>query len=103
VGLLLYTLAIVSFLGGAWWGIALLRQKPAILIGSNSLVITAWAGAWLLDTSTALLLLVVLLILTARIEGWHPMFRHQPRYYRRLRPSLTGVASLAAVLASLAA
>lgn len=102
-GLLLYALAIVSFLGGAWWGIALLRRRPVMLLASNVLVIAAWLGAWWLPLPFALLWLAMLLVATVAVENRHDMFLPQPPYYRRLRLRLTGVAALSLLLVSFSA
>ena len=92
-----YTLAIVSFLAGAWWGIALLKREPVMLFASNALVIAAWAATLVLDDTWALGVLCSLLILTVMVESRHPMFAPQPTYYRRMRLRLTGVATLSLV------
>jgi len=100
-GLLGYAVAIISFLGGSWWGMALLRRQPRILIASNCIVILAWGGAWLLAEGHALLLMSALLVALLLIENKHPMFNPQPRYYRRLRLVLTSIAVLTLVPTSL--
>jgi len=101
--LLLYSLAIVSFLAGSWWGIALLRRQPAILVASNVLVVTAWLGAWLLHPAPALLCLAGVLIATVLVERRHRVFTSQPAYYRGLRLKLTVISVLALVLVYLIA
>ena len=87
-----YALAIICFLSGSWWGIALLRRETAVVIMSNLVVVGAWFAWLLLGSKPALLALACFLVLTAIVEGVHPMFRPQPRYYRRLRLVLTGLA-----------
>jgi hypothetical protein len=96
-----YALAILSFLAGAWWGIALLRRQPAILILSNVAVIIAWLGFVLLDLRGSLLLLAVLLPATVVVERLHPMFAPQPDYYAALRLRLSVVAGLSLLLSAL--
>ena len=97
-GLGYYTLAIVSFLAGAWWGIALLKREPVMLFTSNAVVVAAWAATLILDSKWALAALCILLILTVIVENRHPMFAPQPNYYRRMRLRLTGVATLSLIV-----
>ncbi len=96
-----YGLAILCFLAGAWWGIALLRRRAAILVASNSVVIAAWAGHVLLDRPASLLLLAGLFIVMVLIERLHSMFQPQPAYYAVLRLRLSCVAALSLVLSAL--
>lgn len=97
-----YALAIVCFLCGAWWGIALLRRHPDMLLASNAVVVVAVAAFALMTPASALMALSALLLLTVTIEQLHPMFGAQPPYYARMRMQLTAVAvpgiSAAAVL-----
>lgn len=102
-GLTLYALAIVSFLAGAWWGIALLRREPAVLVSSNVMVIVAWAGVWLLGPGSAMMLLAMLLLLSLFLEGHYRIFSPQPGYYRRMRKRLTWVAAACLVLVAVLA
>lgn len=95
-----YGLAIVCFLAGAWWGIALLRRRPVVLIVSNLVVIVACFGFVLLDTRAALSLLAVLLLGTIALERLHPMFRPTPLYYAALRTRLSVVASVSLLLSA---
>ena len=96
-----YGLAILSFLVGAWWGIALLRREPGILIASNLVVIAACMGFVLLDLRSQLVLEAVLLTGLVVFECMHPMLRPQPSYYAALRLRLSVVASLALLLSGL--
>jgi hypothetical protein len=96
-----YALAILCFLAGAWWGIALLRQRPAILVVSNVVVIIACLGFILLDLRDSLFLLALLLAGTVGLERRHPMFEPQPDYYAGLRLRLSVVASLSLWLSAL--
>jgi len=100
-GLLLYSLAIVSFLSGTWWSIALVRAQPVILVISNALVIVAWVAAWLLDNAIALWLMAGLLIAAVTVERGYSMFLPQPAYYRRLRLKLTAIAALSLLMVCL--
>ena len=96
-----YGLAIVCFLVGSWWGIALLRREPFILVGSNLVVITACLGFVLLELKANLLLQAALLAGTVGLERMHPMFRPQPNYYATLRMRLSMVASLSLLLSAM--
>ncbi|MEM9255181.1 MAG: DUF3429 domain-containing protein [Pseudomonadota bacterium] len=103
IGLAVYALAIVSFLAGAWWGIALLRRHSDLLIASNVVVIAAWGSVWLLHPPASLSVLAALMAVMVAIEGRHPAFAPQPPYYRRLRLTLTWVAVPALLLVALSA
>ncbi|MDX1734080.1 MAG: DUF3429 family protein [Halioglobus sp.] len=96
-----YALAILCFLVGAWWGIALLRRHPAILLLSNAMVVAACLGVVLLERGHALLLLAVSLLITVAVERRHPMFAPQPGYYAALRLRLSVVAALSLLLTAL--
>lgn len=99
-GLVGYALAITCFLCGAWWGIALLRRAPALLLASNGIVVAAWAAAWLLQPAVSLPVLALLLAATVCVEGRHWAFAPQPAYYRRLRMRLTVVAAVCLLAAA---
>lgn len=92
-GVATYALAILCFLAGAWWGIALLRRYPGVLIASNAVVIAGWLGYLFLPPDWALCLLALLLAATVLFERSHPMFRPQPAYYAALRLRLSVVAT----------
>lgn len=96
-----YGLAILCFLAGAWWGIALLRRRSEILVASNMLVVTACTGFVLLHRQTSLVLLAVLLVVAVAFERLHPMFRPQPDYYANLRLQLSVVAALSLLSSAL--
>ena len=96
-----YAMAILCFLAGAWWGIALLRRKRDILVASNLVVIVACRGWVLLDLQISLLLFAALLLAVAGVERLHPVFRPQPNYYAALRLRLSIVASLSLLVSSL--
>jgi len=89
-----YAMAIVCFLAGAWWGVALLRRRPEILIASNVVVIVACLGFVLLGLGGSMLLLAVLLLAVVGVEHWHTAFRPQPHYYALMRLRLSVVASV---------
>ena len=96
--LVAYSLAIVCFLMGSWWGIALLRRTPVILVVSNVVVIAACLGCVFMGLRANLLLLALLLAGTIGVERMHPMFWPQPDYYATLRLRLSAVASLTLLL-----
>ena len=89
-----YALAIISFLVGVWWGLALIRRTPSALLLSNAVVIVAFLGRSLLAGSVFFLLCAMLFFGTLMIERRHPLFRPQRLYYARLRMELTVVAIL---------
>ena len=95
-----YGLAIVSFLAGAWWGIALLRREKRILLLSNAIVLIAWAGFLTLDTQVNFALLAMLLLGSVVIERTHPLFSRQPAYYATLRLRLGAIASLSLLVSA---
>jgi len=95
-----YALAIVCFLVGIWWGIALIRRSAAILTLSNAVVIIAFAGRSLLNYSPFFLLCAALLVFTLLVERHHSMFRRQPAYYATLRGGVSGVAVVMLAIAA---
>ena len=96
-----YALAILCFLTGAWWGIALLRRQVGLLVISNLVVVIAWLGFVLLDLRACAIVLAVLLPGTVVLERLHPVFTPQPDYYAALRMRLSVVASLSLLLSAL--
>ncbi len=86
-----YALAIICFLAGAWWGIALLRRDVRILLASNAVVVFAWA-CFLANAALFLPLAACLLYLEYRVEQGYPLFGPTPHYYRQLRLRLTAIA-----------
>lgn len=95
-----YALAIICFLVGVWWGLALIRRSAAALVLSNAVVILAFFGHVLLAVKSFLILCAVLFPATTLIERLLPLFRPQPTYYARLRMQLTVVATMALLLAA---
>jgi len=96
-----YTLAIVCFLVGSWWGLALIRRTPAALLVSNIVVLIAFFGHVLLPTPPFLLLGAALFLATIVFERRHVLFHRQPPYYARLRLQLSLVASASLLLAAM--
>lgn len=95
-----YTLAIICFLVGAWWGLALIRRSATALLLSNALVLIAVFGHVLLVAGSFFQLCALLFLATVVIERRHGLFRRQPPYYARLRLQLSLVASTSLVLAA---
>lgn len=96
-----YMLAIICFLVGAWWGMALIRRSPLTLLLSNGVVLVAFFGQILLSTAGFFVLGIVILIATVALERRHILFKAQPSYYARLRLQLTVVAGLSLTFAAL--
>lgn len=95
-----YALAILCFLVGVWWGLALIRRNAAALVLSNAIVIVAFFGHVLLSVGGFLLLCALLFPATVVIERRQRLFRPQPAYYARLRMQLTVVATASLLLAA---
>jgi hypothetical protein len=98
-----YSLAILCFLPGAWWGMGLIRRQSQPLLLSNALVVLAFFARSFLSDQYFLLVAVALFVAILAYERRHPMFKPQPAYYARLRIQLTGVACAGLLLAALAA
>ena len=96
-----YTLTIICFLVGAWWGLALVRRNAVVLVLSNIIVLMAFFGHLLLTAGQFLPLGAFLLFVTLAAERRHPLFKAQPRYYTRLRLQLTLVASMSLLITTL--
>jgi hypothetical protein len=95
-----YALAIICFLVGVWWGLALIRRSVAALVLSNAVVIVAFFGHVLLTVESFLLLCALLFPGTVIIERRLRLFRPQPAYYARLRMLLTVVATASLLIAA---
>ena len=96
-----YTLVIICFLVGAWWGTALIQRNPTTLLLSNGIVLVAFFGQVLLSTAGFFLLGAFVFTATLVIERRHALIQRQPLYYARLRLQLTLVASTSLVLAAM--
>ena len=96
-----YTLVIICFLVGAWWGTALIQRNPTTLLLSNGIVLVAFFGQVLLSTAGFFLLGAFVFTATLVIERRHALNQPQPLYYARLRLQLTLVASASLVLAAM--
>jgi hypothetical protein len=96
-----YTLAIICFLVGAWWGLALIRRSPAALLMSNTVVLVAFFGYVVLASVHFFLLGAFLFLAIVLIERRHTLCLRQPRYYARMRLQLSLVASASLLLAAM--
>jgi len=94
-----YSLAIICFLVGVWWGLALIRRSPIALVLSNAVVIVAVFGQAMLPNSGFFLLCALLFPATVFVERSAHLFQTQPPYYARLRLQLSSVATVALLLA----
>ncbi|TDG15973.1 DUF3429 family protein [Seongchinamella unica] len=95
-----YSFGILSFLLGAWWGLALIKRHASTLLISNVIFLVVFFSYFLLTTraylATSALMFLVLLV----VEHRHPMFRPQPAYYARMRVQLSLTAALALLLSA---
>ncbi len=102
-----YSLAILAFLGGAWWSVSLMNQtawrstRLAVLIASNLVVLIAVVlAAWVSSSAFVYvgysLLFVALWLGEVRLAPFQP----QPRYYRTLRKRVSLAASALHVAAA---
>jgi hypothetical protein len=94
-----YALAIICFLVGVWWGLALIRRNGPALVMSNAVVLVAFFGHVLLPVTGFLLLCTVLFPFTVIAERRYALFKPQPAYYARLRLQLTLVATISMLIA----
>jgi hypothetical protein len=92
-----YSLGIICFLLGAWWGLALVRRYSSALLLSNALFLVAFFGFLLLPLRPYLVSAAMLFITLILIERKHPLFHLQPDYYRQLRLMLSVTASVALI------
>ena len=95
-----YALAIICFLVGAWWGLALIRRSSPALLLSNVVVIVAFLCHALLPAPMFLILCAALYPAIVMVERRGRLFRAQPPYYARLRLQLTAVATASLVVAA---
>ena len=95
-----YALAILCFLVGIWWGLALIRRGAWALVASYLIVVLAFVGQLLLPGYGFFLLCALLFPATVLVERRASLFKPQPAYYARLRLQLTMVATLALLIAA---
>lgn len=93
-----YALAIISFLVGIWWGLALIRRSAGTLVLSNAIVVIAFFGQVLLSSAGFFLLCALLYPATVWVERSQSLFRPQPTYYAHMRLQLTVVATATLLL-----
>jgi hypothetical protein len=107
-GLLIYSLAILCFLAGSWWGLALLmaevtsRQRGWILVLSNGVVVLAVTATLLLPPRLAVFALGAMYLLLLSGEASIVGLQRQPDYYRNMRLRVSMFAVGAHVLVGLA-
>jgi hypothetical protein len=107
-GLLIYSLAILCFLAGSWWGLALLMpqvtstQRSWILVLSNGVVVLAVALTLLLAPRHAVFALGAMYLLLLSTETSIVGLQRQPAYYRNMRLRVSMFAVGAHVLVGLA-
>ena len=95
----LYGLAIVCFLAGSWWGIALVAgkltsyERMTVLIISNLVVIGAVLALLLLSPGSSQMALAGVLVLQLLIERTLRGLTRQPSYYLLMRLALSTVAA----------
>ena len=96
-----YALAIICFLVGIWWGLALIRRSSSALLISNAVVIVAFFSRSLLPYPLFFLACAALFVFTALLERRHRLFKPQPIYYARLRLGLSGTATVMLTIAAM--
>jgi len=96
-----YALAIICFLPGIWWGLALIRRSSSALIISNIVVIIAFLARSLLSHPAFFLVCAALFVFTVLLERRHSLFAPQPGYYAKLRLGLSTVAATMLTTAAL--
>ena len=95
-----YSLGIVCFLLGTWWGLALIRLHTSALLMSNGLFLVTLVSYVLQDLQTFFMVSALLFLALLLIERRHALFRPQPAYYARLRIVLSVTASLSLMFAA---
>ncbi len=93
----LYSLGILLFLCGSWWGIALLRARWQELVISNVLFLSLLAAFYFLPFQGWFICAALGFLALYQLEGRLKAFQRQPAYYRRLRRELSLVAGVCMV------
>ena len=93
-----YSLGILCFLLGTWWGLALVRRYSSALLLSNALFLMAFFSFLLLPLRPYLVIAATLFITLILVERKHPLFQLQPDYYSQLRLMLSVTASIALLI-----
>lgn len=94
-----YDATILSFLGGAWWGIAAraggVRPLGPVLIASVLPALAAW-GALLIPRGGGLMLIGLLFLVALSGDAWLQRARLAPQWWLKLRVPLSiGMGALA--------
>lgn len=95
-----YSFGILSFLAGAWWGLALVKRHPSALLLSNTFFLVVFFSYLLLSTRAYLVVGAVVFMALLIVEQTHPLFRPQPAYYARMRIQLSVTAAVTLLLAA---
>ena len=93
-----YSLGILCFLLGTWWGLALVRRYSSALLLSNALFLMAFFSFLLLPLRPYLVIAAALFITLILVERKHPLFQLQPYYFSQLRLMLSVTASIALLI-----
>lgn len=93
----LYSLGILLFLCGSWWGIALLRARWQELVISNVLFLLLLAAFYFLPSRGWFVCAALGFLVLYQLEGRLKAFNQQPTYYRQLRRELSLVAGVCMV------
>ena len=96
-----YAFAIICFLVGSWWGMALIRKNVSGLVLSNVITLVVVAGSIMLTTQQFLLFEMLVLQALWLVESIFPLFKRQPDYYRRMRMVLSVSGGVCLVMAAL--
>lgn len=102
--MVLYSLAIIAFLGGSWWGFALMmrevdsKTRVRILIASNVVVLAGTAVVLLLPSPTAVFGLAALYVVIVFFERRLTGLTGEPDYYKAMRLRVSMIAAGAHLL-----
>lgn len=94
-----YSLAILCFLSGTWWGFALVMPnadtgtRTLNLVVSNVVVLLAVGAVAFLPAITSIFVLALLYPLGAFLERRLPGLNRQPAYYRNMRLRVSMIAA----------
>ena len=93
----LYSLGILLFLCGSWWGIALLQARWPELVISNVLFLSLLAAFYFFPAEGWFVCAAIGFFVLYQLEGRLMAFQRQPLYYRQLRRELSLVAGVCMV------
>lgn len=97
-----YGVAILSFMGGVHWGLAMRDHRPGQYAASVLPALYAWPALWL-SAETGWLYLAVGFALLLAFDFWAGLRGWTPLWYARLRPPLTLAAAGSLLFAALLA